>query len=417
MKKKFDIVLFFIIILLSSCSTFRAIKNGNPAIDDYNVFVQDTIHNSSKVFSFAELPHEKRKLNTLPVDVYFAKSDTMKQMTLTEMLEYTAKPAAAIIIKNDTIIYEHYSGGLNKSSQTTVFSVTKTITSILCGIALKDGYIESVKDPVTKYIPELKTKDKMFQQLTIEHLLDMSAGLKFEESYSFNPFSKISELYYGDNTLKTICSMKFISTPGERYHYDSMTTAILGLVIERATGIPYAKYLSDNVWQPLGMEQSATISLDSKKHRHAKSYAGLTTNVRDLAKIGKLYINKGCWNGEQIVDSAYVERSHSKNVVGKNNGTYSYSWYWGTYDHKKFDDMDSLYDYYKSVPDVEVCGANRSRTTGKYKAILHRGGFWAYGLYGQVLYVNPQKNIIAVYLGGDRIEDYYNIFDRLLEQL
>ena len=417
MKKKFDIVLFFIIILLSSCSTFRAIKNGNPAIDDYNVFVQDTVHNSSKVFSFAELPHEERRLNTLPVDVYFAKSDTMKQMTLTEMLEYTAKPAAAIIIKNDTIIYEHYSGGLNKSSQTTVFSVTKTITSILCGIALKDGYIESVKDPVTKYIPELKKKDKMFQQLTIEHLLDMSAGLKFEESYSFNPFSKIAELYYGDNTLKTICSMKFISTPGERYHYDSMTTAILGLVIERATGIPYAKYLSDNVWQPLGMEQSATISLDSKKHHHAKSYAGLTTNVRDLAKIGRLYINNGNWNGLQIVDSAYVERSHSKNVVGKNNGTYSYSWYWGTYDHKKFDDMDSLYDYYKSVPDVEVCGANRSRTTGKYKAILHRGGFWAYGLYGQVLYVNPQKNIIAVYLGGDRIEDYYNIFDRLLEQL
>lgn len=298
-----------------------------------------------------------------------------------------------------------------------MFSVTKTITSILCGIALKDGYIESVKDPVTKYIPELKKKDKMFQQLTIEHLLDMSAGLKFEESYSFNPFSKIAELYYGDNTLKTICSMKFISTPGERYHYDSMTTAILGLVIERATGIPYAKYLSDNVWQPLGMEQSATISLDSKKHHHAKSYAGLTTNVRDLAKIGRLYINNGNWNGLQIVDSAYVERSHSKNVVGKNNGTYSYSWYWGTYDHKKFDDMDSLYDYYKSVPDVEVCGANRSRTTGKYKAILHRGGFWAYGLYGQVLYVNPQKNIIAVYLGGDRIEDYYNIFDRLLEQL
>lgn len=417
MVKKINLLLFSIAILLSSCSTFRAIKNGNPAIDDYNVFVQDTVHNSSKVFSFAELPQEERKLNTLPVDVYFTKSDTMKQMTLTEMLEYTAKPAATIIIKNDTIIYEHYSGGLNKSSQTTVFSVTKTITSILCGIALKDGYIESVKDPVTKYIPELKTKEKMFQQLTIEHLLDMSAGLKFEESYSFNPFSKISELYYGDNTLKTICSMKFISTPGERYHYDSMTTAILGLVIERATGIPYAKYLSDNVWQPLGMEQSATISLDSKKHRHAKSYAGLTTNVRDLAKIGKLYINKGCWNGEQIVDSAYVERSHSKNVVGKNNGTYSYSWYWGSYDHKKFDDLDSLYDYYKSVPDVEVCGASRSRTTGKYKAILHRGGFWAYGLYGQVLYVNPQKNIIAVYLGGDRIEDFYNIFDRLLEQL
>lgn len=417
MKKLFRYSLFSIVILLSSCSTFRAIKNGNPAIDDYTVFPQDTIYNSSKVFTFEELSISKRKLDTLNVDVYFENSDTFKQMTLNEMLEYTTKPAATIIIKNDTIIYEYYSGGLNKDSQTTVFSVTKTITSILCGIAIKDGYIESVKDHVTKYIPELRTKDKMFQQLTIEHLLDMSAGLKFEESYSFNPFSKIAQLYYGNNSLDVISGMKFINAPGERYHYDSMTTAILGIVIERATSVPYAKYLSEKLWQPLGMEQSATISLDSKKHHNAKSYAGLTTNVRDLAKIGKLYINKGNWNGIQIVDSAYVERSHSKNFVGANHGTYSYSWYWGTYDHKKFDDVDSMYNYYKSTSNVEVCAANRSRNTGKYKAVLHRGGFWAYGLYGQVLYVNPEKNIIAVYLGADRIEDFYNIFDRLVDKL
>lgn len=417
MERKINLLLISITILFSSCSTFRAIKNGNPAIDDYIVFPQDTIYNSSNVFTFEELPIGGRKLDTLNVDVYFSKSDTFKKMTLNEVVEYTTKPAAAIIIKNDTIIYEHYSGGLNKDSQTTVFSVTKTITSILCGVALKDGYIESVKDPVTKYIPELKKKDKMFQQLTIEHLLDMSAGLKFEESYSFNPFSKIAQLYYGNNSLDVISGMKFINVPGERYHYDSMTTAILGIVIERATGVPYAKYLSEKLWQPLGMEQSATISLDSQKHHNAKSYAGLTTNVRDLAKIGKLYIDKGNWDGVQIVDSTYVERSHSKNFVGANHGTYSYSWYWGTYDHKKFDDVDSMYNYYKSVPNVEACAANRSRNTGKYKAVLHRGSFWAYGLYGQVLYVNPEKNIIAVYLGADRIEDFYNIFDRLLEQL
>ena len=83
-------------------------------------------------------------------------------MTLDESIDYIQKPAAAIIIKDDTIVYEYYSGGLNKQSQTTIFSVTKTITALLCGVALKEGYIHSLTDPVTNYIPELKEKDSLF---------------------------------------------------------------------------------------------------------------------------------------------------------------------------------------------------------------------------------------------------------------
>ena len=130
-------------------------------------------------------------------------------MTIGESMEYIGKPSAAIIIKNDTILYEHYHGGWNKESQSTVFSITKTITSLLCGVALKEGYIRSVTDKVTDYIPELKKEDSMFEKLTIEHLLDMTAGLKFDESYSWNPFSQMAKLHYGKNTLKTIrCQQK-----------------------------------------------------------------------------------------------------------------------------------------------------------------------------------------------------------------
>lgn len=415
---KINHYLFFLLIvtIFTSCTPFRAVKYGNPTINDYAVFEQDTVTNSINYFAFAECPKNERFLDTLKLDMYFAKSNSFKKMTFEETLDYIGKPAATIIIKNDTIIYEHYSGGLNQQSQTTIFSVTKTITSMLCGIALKEGHIHNLSDPVTKYIPELIDEDPMFAQLTIEHLLDMSAGLKFEESYTLNPFSKMAKLYYGKISLNTIKGMKFINTPGKQYHYDSMTTAILGIVIERATNIPYAEYLSEKVWKPLGMEQSATISLDSKKHHTAKSYAGLTTNVRDLAKIGRLYLNKGNWDGIQIIDTAFVNRSHSKNVVGTNNGTYSYSWYWGTSDHKRFTDIDSLFQFYKNSPNLEVCGAKR-KSNGEYTAILHRGGFWAYGLYGQVLYVNTKKNYIAVFLGADRIEDYYNVFDRLFDYL
>lgn len=409
--------LFFltIVTIFSSCSVFRAIKHGNPAIDDYKIFEQDTIETSDATFSFTELTKNARTFDTLKLDIYRARKHSFQKMTLDESINYIQKPAGAIIIKDDTIVYEYYSGGLNKQSQTTIFSVTKTITALLCGVALKEGYIHNLTDPVTKYIPELKEKDSRFSQLTIEHLLDMSAGLKFNESYSWNPFSKMAQLYYGNNSLRTICGMKFANVPGNKYHYDSMTTAILGILIEKATGISYAKYLSEKIWKPLGMEQSASVSLDSKKYHTAKSYAGLTTNVRDLAKIGRLYLHKGNWNGKQIVDTTYVERSLSKNFVGLNHGPYSYGWYWGTTDYKQFTDLDSLYKFYKDIANIEVCGANRNKKTGEYNAILHRGGFWAYGLFGQVLYINTNKNYIAVFLGADRIEEYYNIFDRLFE--
>ena len=404
-------------IVLSSCASTRALKHGNPTLDDYKIFEQDRVANSERHFTFKELSTNTRFLDTLKLDMYFANSNSFHQMTIGESMEYIGKPSAAIIIKNDTILYEHYHGGWNKESQSTVFSITKTITSLLCGVALKEGCIRSVTDKVTDYIPELKKEDSMFEKLTIEHLLDMTAGLKFDESYNWNPFSQMAKLHYGKNTLKTIRNMKFANTPGERYHYNSMTTAILGIVIERATGIPYAEYLSEKVWKPLGMEQSASISLDSKKHRIAKSYGGLTTNVRDLAKIGRLYLNKGNWNGVQIIDTAFVERSHTKKYIGSNNGTYSYNWYWGTTDHRYFKDKESLRQYYKAFPSMKIATTMRSNKTGDYAAIFHRGGFWAEGLYGQVLYVNTEKNYIAVFLGADRIEDYCYVFDRLYEIL
>lgn len=298
--------------------------------------------------------------------------------------------------------------------------VTKIVTSLLCGIALKDGYIKSLSDPVTDYIPELKDADPMFSQLKINHLLDMTAGLQFNEDYSWNPFSKMAKLYMGNNTLKILKSLRFTNTPGENFSYDSATTAILGIVIERATGKPYAQYLSKKVWQPLGKECDALIGLDSKKSHTAKSFAGLTTNVRDLAKIGKLFLNKGIYDGVQIIDSAFVKRclsTHTAGISGKAQREYSYSWYWGIADEvggkrKFFNTLEELEQYYKNHPEKKVYQIKKNLNNG-YFVVLHNGGFWGFGLYGQVLYVNPSKNMIAVYLGADRLKD----FDILFEQL
>ena len=408
------------VLCLQSCVVTKSIKYGNASVDDYSVFEQDIVARGLRTFEFANAQHNNALIDTLRFDIHLSKADTLLNLTLRETMDYMDVPSAAIVIQNDTILFEHYSGGWDGDSQSCIFSVTKTVTSLLCGIALKDGYIKSLSDPVTDYVPELKDADPKFAQLKIEHLLDMTAGLKFNENYSWNPFSKMAKLYMGNNTLKVLQSLKFINTPGESFSYNSATTAILGVVIERATGKPYAQYLSEKVWQPLGMERDALIGLDSKKSHTAKSFAGLTTNVRDLAKIGKLFLNNGACNGAQIVDSTFVNRclsTHTAGISGKAQSEYSYSWYWGVADEengkrKFFNTLDELKLYYKNHPDKNVRQIKKNLKNG-YFAVLHNGGFWGFGLYGQVLYVNPSKNMIAVYLGADRLKDFNILFEQL----
>lgn len=413
-----------LLLLLPSCVVTRGIRYGNASVDDYSIFEQEIVAKGPDTFHFTEKQNTVTLADTLKYEIYLTKSDMLLNVTLKEAMDYINVPSAAIVIQNDTIVFEHYSGGWDRNSQSCVFSVTKTVTSLLCGIALKEGCIKSVNDPVTDYIPELKKADPMFSHLKIEHLLDMTAGLKFNENYSWNPFSKIAHLYMGNNTLKVIKNLKFSHTPGENFSYDSATTAILGLVIERATGQSYSQYLSEKVWQPLGMERDALIGLDSKKHHTAKSFAGLTTNVRDLAKIGRLFLNHGNMEGKQILDSSYVQRcltTHDPGIVGKRKGRYSYSWYWGFndsyYDGDKYHERryfqteEDLREYYKAHQEKSPYMV--WRTSAGYFGVFHNGGHWAFGLYGQVLYVNPSKNIVAVFLGADRVKDFNILFDQL----
>ena len=443
-------------IITPSCTITRAIKYGNASVDDYTIFEQDSIHRGDYVTSFSE-QSKPSSIDSLKLNVYRAKRDTLLHLTVRELMDYYDVPSAAIILQENNVIFEHYSGGWNRDSQSCIFSITKTITSMLCGVAIKDGYIKSVDDYATDYIPELKREDPNFSKLKIKHLLDMTAGLDFDENYSFNPFSKMAKLYMGNNSLKTLKSLKFSHKPGENFSYNSATTALLGLIIERATGKSYADYLSENIWKPLGMKNSALIGLDDKHHKIAKSYAGLTTNVRDLAKIGQLFMNNGYHNGKQIIDSTYIARCLSPNaagIKGKAQGRYSYSWYWGFtdsyYTHNTFQSKSALQEYYKQHPEVYMISSTKCGESYKtieshsrryfdnieslkeyyanqpnkkvfqiyqnragYYAILHNGGYWAFGLYGQVLYINPEKQFIGVFLGADRLKDFNIVFDHI----
>ena len=238
---------FLLVSLINSCMVYRAVRYWMPEIHEYNAFPQ------AKIASSADKYHLPVAIDSLIVNMKLPPIAGRDTTRLT-VDEYLAKSAttAYLLIKDDTIIYEQYYRGYDRSKISVTFSITKSVTSLLVGIAVDEGFIKSVHDLVIDYIPELKKGDPRFQKLTIEHLLNMQAGLRFEESYT-NPFKDMARLFYSRNQLRQLKNLKFEQDPGEKYAYNSATTAILGIALERAIKKPYAEYLEEKVWKPLGM--------------------------------------------------------------------------------------------------------------------------------------------------------------------
>ena len=353
---------------MTSCSVIRGYRadgaNG-PNIFSFENHVHDTIANGSHAFRF---PVAKNRADWIDTLHFFTSGPQVKNATFPEAMSKKSKTQGVMIIQNDSIIYEKYWGSMTADRLATVFSVSKSITSLMCGIAVDDGYIHSIDDAVTQYLPELKKKDPMWQKLTIRHLLDMRSGLDFDDTYYLNlkglkRLHAMARLNYGHNLMKQIRGLKFRCEPGTDHRYESMTAQILGVVIERASGKRFADYLSEKVWKPLQMESPALINIDSRKHDVAHAFGGITLTLKDLAKIGRLYLNRGMWDGKRIVSEEWIRQSTEYNT---SNDGYHFNWY----------NLSSVNHPKEQYP-----------------------GYYAEGIKGQVLYVNPYKNLIMVRIG------------------
>lgn len=362
--------LLFVALFLSGCTTFRAVKCGTPSPESYTNFALDTIAAADTI----------KKILVESPDTYFrtTKFDggQFHGETIAEYFARVRGNGALLIVRNDSILLEEYFGNAQKQMPLNIFSISKAITSLLCGIAVDEGKIGSVNDSVTKYIPELKQSDPAFSKLTIGHLLDMRTGLDFNEGYGWNPLSQMAKLYYGNDVLKFISKSKFKDIPGTKHYYNSLATAILGVVIERAVHLPLAEYLQKKVWIPLNMETDAYIALDSKKNHQAKAYGGIATDVRNLALIGRLYLNGGVADGKRIVSAGWIDRTTHASL---SNEAYSYGW-------------NNIISQKDGKPYVTP-------------------RFFALGLFGQVLFCDPAHNLIFVTLGEKKGYEYHLLFD------
>jgi CubicO group peptidase (beta-lactamase class C family) len=289
---------------------------------------------------------------------------------------------AFLVVHDDELLYERYFDVYDETSVQTSFSMAKSFASALVGIAIEEGHIHSVDEPITNYIPELLDRDERFRSITIRHLLTMSSGIKYEEGGDL-PWSEEADdtkTYYATDLRKLALSCRIEGEPGEYFEYNNYNPLLVGMILERATGMPVARYMEEKLWKPMGMEADGSWSLDSTQSGFEKMESGVNAQARDFARFGMLFAKEGRWEGEQLISRRWVEESTRADTSTDPSLDYQYFWW-------------------------------VNRPDGK------TSHFSARGKYGQYIYVDPAKDLVIVRLGKEEGEQGYGYWIELFEQL
>lgn len=261
-----------------------------------------------------------------------------------------------VVLQDDKIKLEVYGEGVNKNTLWTSYSVAKSISSLLVGVALKEGDISSLDDKLEKYIPELKGKD--YGKVSVRQLLTMTSGIDWNEDYA-DPNSDVAQMYLqpceGEEAhiLTYMKSLEFSHQPGEKWNYSTGETDLVGILIQKATGKDMGTYLSEKIWKPWGMQQCAFWLADECSDMNIGG-SGLSASVRDYARLGTLMLKDGKIDGESLVSDEWLADATSLLYqVNDQGGGYGYLW-WKNSD----------------------------------------GSYAAHGIFGQMIYVNPEENLV-----------------------
>lgn len=351
-------------LLLLACLTLSGCKFGRfvwfnfAGINDHKIFPARSLPAADAPFTFYAATQEKG-----PATITYRDGD----IAFDEFLQAT-ESVAFLVIRNDTILYERYVDQYGPETIVPSFSMAKSVLSMLIGCAIADGYIGSVHDPVSEYLPAMAKSG--FDKVTIEHLLQMTSGLKFNEGY-YNPFGEVASFYYGRRLRRDTERLKLEAEPGTRFDYVSGNSQILGAVLDAVLGEEtITEYLNRKIWQPVGMEFDASWSIDRKTDGIEKTFCCINARARDYAKLGRLYLNDGKWEGQQLVPAAWVRQSTRVDTTAGASKAYQYQWWLPT----------------------------------------EHGDFIAQGILGQYIYVNPEKNLVMVRLGRDVNANWFRTF-------
>lgn len=250
------------------------------------------------------------------------------------------RASGVIVLKDGQVLLEQY--GLGRTQQDLWYSqsVTKSVTAILAGAAIKDGHIKSIETPATDHIPELKGSS--YEDVTLRHLLSMTSGVKWSEDYTDARSLGSSDVFCLwslapepgiDPVVSYARRLPRVACPGAKFEYNTADTHLAGILISNAVGRSLAEYLSEKIWRPYGMEAEAFWTVDSAGYEYAGG--GLSMRLRDYARIGQFMLDGGHAGEDKVLASDWLAEATSCQVDftpgSRTDGRSGYGYYWWIY--------------------------------------------------------------------------------------
>lgn len=273
---------------------------------------------------------------------------------------------ALLVVQRGQLVHESYAPGLGRDTVFPSYSVAKSMLSDLVGVAVQEGKISSLDDPVRKYLPDLPVE---FGDLRVGALLNMQSGIHVDEKYD-SAFSQIAYMYITTDLKRFVRGLGSTRrVPDEGFVYRSVDYLLLGMVLSAATGEPLNRYLQTRLWQPMGAEYDASWSVDSTAGGVEKSFCCINARAIDFAKYGLLHLRQGRANGKQILPAAWMARPAESGVA----------------------DADFAY--------------GRGWWLPRRPALSNGQDYTAIGIHGQYVYIDPLSDTVIVKLSDHGNEE------------
>jgi len=261
-----------------------------------------------------------------------------------------------LVVKAGTVVFERYFLGNTRHTRWMSMSVVKSMTSTLIGMAIRDGHIRSLDDPLTDYLPLFE--GTAYDGVTVEHLLQMASGVAWNETYTDATSDRRAMLEAQISgqpgaILRLMAKLDRAAPPGNRWNYSTGETQLAAALVAAAAGKPVAEYLSEKIWIPFGMETDATWWLESPDGLEIGG-SGLSATLRDYARFGLFMLGGGLVGGRPTLPESWIRRATTAQTIGGESVDYGYMWW-----------------------------------------PLAEGAYTAAGIFGQFVYVHPDSELVV----------------------
>lgn len=334
--------------------TFEPDLGANTFRNIDRLFSTRVVENGSQFYS---LPPSDKVITSLSIEANGRRYDLYDYLALNRV-------SGLLAIKDGEIAYETYQLGSTQNTRWMSMSIAKSITAILIGAAIKDGYIEGLNAQIVDYIPALE--GSAYDGVTVQQILQMTSGVGWNETYT-DRSSDRRELLEAQiaqekgGMLEVMANLQRVAEPGSRWNYSTGETQVAAELLYAAIDRPISEYLTQKIWANMGMESAANWWLESPGGIEVGG-SGFSATLRDYGRFGQFLLDEGVVNGTSILPDAWLERASQPNVIDGEEIEYGFMLW----------------------PEMNARGS------------IHEDAYEAVGIFGQFIYINPRENVVIV---------------------